>query len=209
MIWCVYFVFYISRLFYKYSNVTVQVASDAGPPGSAPEQDIPMAQSPDLPPAVSTRSGRAIRLPARYTDYLPTGSGLRDISSPPPLSPSSRQPSVDPSVNAPPPLVEYRTPPNDMGLSRVYPTQPTFIPAGDGDIHAVVDAPTLAVSEASQGPGRTAIHSIVEPQITHDNLYSAFSSPSAGLLMCWQYSGTNEKSGAELNRLWSFVTQRG
>lgn len=40
----------------------------------------------------------------------------------------------------------------------------------------------------------------------HENLWSGFSSPTAGLLMCWHYTGTNEKSGTELNCLWEFVT---
>ena len=93
-------------------------------------------------------------------------------------------------------------PPNNMGLFRVYLTQPSFIPKGDGNIHAIVDAPTLEDSQHSETPEQIAL----ESQITPETLYSAFSSPTAGLMMCWQYSGTNEKSGAELNRLWSFVT---
>lgn len=84
--------------------------------------------------------------------------------------------------------------PNNMGLFRVYPTQPSFIPKLDGSIHAVVDAPTLEASQRSEAPEQIA----PESQITPETLYSAFSSPTAGLLMCWQYSGTNEKPGAEL-----------
>ncbi|KAF8436569.1 hypothetical protein L210DRAFT_2459165 [Boletus edulis BED1] len=170
------------------------VENEAGPSNYALEQDVPMAYSPEPPPAVSARSGRSIRLPARYRDYLPIGSGLRHVPSPPPLSQSSHRSSPEPHIGAPPPLVEYRTLPNDMGLFRVYPTQPSFIPKGDGDLRSVVDAPTLEASEASQGQD-AAIPSVAEPEITRENLYSAFSSPSAGLLMCWQYSGTNEKSG--------------
>lgn len=136
-------------------------------------------------------------------DYLPTGNGLQHAGSPPPLSQSSRQPSPDPPVNdRHAPLIPYQMTPNDMCLFRVYPTKPSFIPKDDGDILAVVDAPTLQGLEPSQAPDRTP-HGLGDSQITHENLYSAFSSPTAGLLMCWQYSGTNEKSGAELNRLWS------
>jgi hypothetical protein len=126
------------------------------------------------------------------------------VPSPPPLS--SHQPSADlqPVIDRLPPLVAYQTPPNNMGLFRIYPTQPTFIPKGDSNIHTIVDAPTLKASQRSEAPEQIAPES--QPEITPETLYSAFSSPTAGLLMCWQYSGTNEKSGAELNRLWSFVT---
>ncbi|KAG6380707.1 hypothetical protein JVT61DRAFT_5085 [Boletus reticuloceps] len=181
---------------------------DAGPSGPAldSEHQISTSQPPDVPPLVTTRSRRPIRLPARYTDYLPTAAGLRHVPSPPPLSPSTRQSSPLPSVDTRP-AVEYRTLLNDMGLFRVYQTKPSFVPMGEDDILTFVDAPTLETSTASQPSRPMAIHLIPEPQImARDNLYSAFSSPSAGLLMCWQYSGTNEKSGAELNRLWSFVT---
>ncbi|KIK80587.1 hypothetical protein PAXRUDRAFT_158258, partial [Paxillus rubicundulus Ve08.2h10] len=41
--------------------------------------------------------------------------------------------------------------------------------------------------------------------ITLENLFSAFSSPTAGLLMHWQYSGSNLKLAAELNCLGSFI----
>ncbi|KAI6009108.1 hypothetical protein EDC04DRAFT_2581757 [Pisolithus marmoratus] len=42
--------------------------------------------------------------------------------------------------------------------------------------------------------------------LTSKDLFSAFSSPMAGLLMCWHYSGSNEKSVAELNRLTGFTS---
>lgn len=38
-----------------------------------------------------------------------------------------------------------------------------------------------------------------------DNLYKAFSSPTAGLLICWQYSGSTTKSAAEMHHLTMFL----
>ncbi len=135
----------------------------------------------------------------------PAGDALRRVPSPPPLS--SHQPSPDPGlepvIDHPPPLAAYQTLPNDVGLFQVYPTRPSFIPKGGGDIHAVVDAPSLEASQRSEAPEQIAL----ESRITPETLYSAFSSPTAGLLMCWQYSGTNEKSGAELNRLRSYAIE--
>lgn len=93
-----------------------------------------------------------------------------------------------------------------MGLFRIYPTKPSLKPKGDGKLHAVFDAPTLEVSAEHQELASTANRDVIKSPITRENLWSAFSSPTTGLLMCWHYTGTNEKSGAELNRLWEFVT---
>lgn len=144
---------------------------------------------------VSAHSARSICLPARYTDYLPTGDGLQYIPSPSPLSPHQHSPDPEPIIDHLPPLVTYQTPPNDMGLFQVYPMQPSFIPKGDGNIHAVIDAPTLEAAHRAEVPEQIT----PESEIISETLYSEFSSPTAGLLMCWQYSRTNEKSGAELN----------
>lgn len=164
--------------------------------------------SPDQePPTVSIRSGRCIRLPSRYIDYLPTGNGLPHAPSPAPSPSYERSPSPALTHEEPSHLVEYRTQPNEMGVFRVYPTRPTLVPSGDNNIYALVDAPTLENSDdAEEHDGALHIIRDAQAEITPENLYSAFSSPAAGLLMCWQYSGSNAKSAAELNRLWSYIT---
>ena len=118
--------------------------------------------------------------------------------------------SPEPSDSEHTRLVEHRTQPNTMSLFCIYPTWPTLIPTGNGDIHSVVDAPTLDGSESQQShrdhqPRSAAVHGLMESEITSENLFAAFSSPTAGLLMCWQYTGSNAKSAGELNRLWSFI----
>ena len=163
-----------------------------------------MSPSPEQPSRNTTRSRRSIHIPARYIDYLPTSVGLRHAPPPVPLTPpqpSTRAPSPDPVVHSAPPLIEYRTQPNDMGLFRVYPNRPTHIPSRPENIRSFVDAPTLEMDDT---PSAT-IRGLADAQITQHELYSAFSSPTAGILMCWQYTGTTSKSGAELNRLWSFI----
>lgn len=155
----------------------------------------PMVDEPP-PPTVSARSGRHIRLPARYTDFLPAQfTGLRQAPYIP-SSPSS--PSHSPS-----PSTQHETEPDSMGLYRVYPTRPTLIPDADYSLPDLVDAPTLAqnLPPQSKHTGR------FEPttQITLDNLYSMFSNPTAGLLMLWQYSGSTMKSISELNRLAAYT----
>ncbi|KIJ57756.1 hypothetical protein HYDPIDRAFT_34820 [Hydnomerulius pinastri MD-312] len=98
----------------------------------------------DPPPIISVRSGRRIRLPARYTDFLPGDStGLRQAPPPPPAEPSPVVSSANPSRLEPPQSSRYETDPNHFGLFRVYPTQPTLIPEAETDLSAAVDAPTL------------------------------------------------------------------
>jgi hypothetical protein len=146
---------------------------------NASDLDIDMSEPLENPPVVSARSGRRIHLPAHYTDSLPTGDGLRHVPSLP-TSPSS---PPEPSHSERTRLVEYRTQPNSMSLFRIYPTQPTHIPTGNGDIHSVVDAPTLDGSESQQShqdhqPGSAAVHGLMESEITPNNLFAAFSSPT-------------------------------
>ncbi|KAN0088931.1 hypothetical protein V8E55_005988 [Tylopilus felleus] len=166
------------------------------------QPDVPMSFSPSPTPEphviISGRSGRAIHLPSRYTDYLPTGGGLQHVPSPPPLSSHQPSPDPEPITDDPLPLIAHKTPCNDMGLFRVYPI--------DGNLYAAVDAPTLKATGLQRSQHANHIPQVPGPEITHENLYLGFSSPTAGLLMCWQYSGSFEKSGAELNRLWSFLT---
>ncbi|KAG1858669.1 hypothetical protein C8R48DRAFT_606204 [Suillus tomentosus] len=84
-----------------------------------------------------------------------------------------------------------------MGLYRVYPTRPTLAPEANLTLQGVTDAPTLDGGRVNLGvhPG------LPSPEITSDQLFEAFTNPSAGILMAWQYTGTNEKSGAEWDRL--------
>ncbi|KAH7887190.1 hypothetical protein F5I97DRAFT_1784323, partial [Phlebopus sp. FC_14] len=100
-------------------------------------------------------------------------------------------------------LIEYMTQSNDMGLFHVYLTRPTHIPKGN--IYSVVDAPMLNDSQDLQHSPLRSSYGPSQSKITSNNLYLAFSSPTAGLLMCWQYSVSTTKSGMELNHLWSFV----
>ncbi|KAF9241996.1 hypothetical protein BU15DRAFT_19815, partial [Melanogaster broomeanus] len=97
----------------------------------------------------------------------------------------------------------FTTSTDSMGLFRVYPTRPTLFPTGEADLAALVDAPTL---EQQARVNSDIVTGLPQPEsIKPEDLYSAFSSPTAGLLMCWQYSGSTSKSVAELNRLWSFI----
>ena len=79
-------------------------------------------------------------------------------------------------------------------MFRIYPRYPGILQKDN--LAAVTDAPTLE----NEDP-----HSDVVSDISIDTLYSAFSSPTAGLLMAWQYSGGTTKSADELDRLWTYI----
>ncbi|KAG1891707.1 uncharacterized protein F5891DRAFT_907006, partial [Suillus fuscotomentosus] len=96
-----------------------------------------------------------------------------------------------------PPLILYQTSPDAMGLFHIYPACPTLIPKGDAGLDAAIDTPTLDHNldlESSQ-----VITGVPSQEIGPKNLFSPFSSLTAGLLMCWQYSGVNFKLNAEMN----------
>jgi hypothetical protein len=79
-----------------------------------------------------------------------------------------------------------------------------MIPKGDTGLDAAVNAPTLD-RDPSVGISQIAT-GLPSPEIGPENLFSPFSSPTAGLLMCWQYSGVNSKSNAEMKHLtWNFL----
>ena len=153
------------------------------------------------PPMVSVWTGRSVRLPACYLDFLPEDSllGLRYIPQPPP-SPSltSENPDLQPLAA----LLEFQTEPDSFGLFRIYPSKPTHIPNSGTTLLNVVDAPTLLCKSVQF----SNLPNILPPSnITCENLFSAFSSPMAGLLMCWQYSKSNSKTKDKLNCLWTYI----
>ncbi|EGO04309.1 hypothetical protein SERLA73DRAFT_68008 [Serpula lacrymans var. lacrymans S7.3] len=98
-------------------------------------------------------------------------------------------------------VICYTTKPNTMGLYHVYPTCPTLVPIDTLD--DVCDAPTL--HQASQPALPPVLSCVPRSAAETDDVFSAFTNPTCGLLMAWQHSGTTMKSGAELNRLLHFI----
>ncbi|OAX35309.1 hypothetical protein K503DRAFT_773633 [Rhizopogon vinicolor AM-OR11-026] len=71
-------------------------------PGPSGSNAVPVSPAPDAPPViVSARSGRRIRMPARYTDYLPATT--RHILHVPPTNPQDLEtPAREERVHSPP-----------------------------------------------------------------------------------------------------------
>ncbi|KAG2099546.1 uncharacterized protein F5147DRAFT_777234 [Suillus discolor] len=132
-----------------------------------------------------------------------TSCVLRNLQ--PPLqsevnSPAHRPPSPSPS-SVELILVPFETEPDDTGLYRIYATRPTFIPADA--LNTVTDAPTLDSSLPAQKQSRL-LAGLPPADVGVDELFHAFTNPTCGLMMAWQYSRTNAKSFAKFDRLGTF-----
>ncbi|KAG2127289.1 uncharacterized protein EDB93DRAFT_1257074 [Suillus bovinus] len=130
-----------------------------------PYIDVEMARPPSpspppINPVVSQCSGRKIRMPARFADFLP-GSATHLAHMPPTARqqrrhdviadqhvdqnsmPRSPSPETSEHEDTPPVLIPFQMEADDAGLYRIYITRPSNIPNND-TLEAVTDAPTLA-----------------------------------------------------------------
>ena len=112
--------------------------------------------------------------------------------------PIPSSPLAGPSRPVHPPSDQSQTEPDSSGLFKIFPNRPTFEPRSD---LGLVDAPMLV-----QGPLPSSLTNITPPtDITRENLFSVFSSPTAGLLTCWHFSGSTAKTKEETNQLWRYI----
>ncbi|KAG1899964.1 uncharacterized protein F5891DRAFT_952796, partial [Suillus fuscotomentosus] len=139
-------------------------------------------------------------MPARYADYIPAGpTNLPHLPAPPPDSPPNRVINDLPDYQ--PILIPYQTAPDALGLFRIYAQKPTLIPTGNEGLDVIADALTFETQGNSH-----LVHSQIDPglpsqEIRLEDIFSPFSSPTTGLLMCRQYSGANSKSSAKMKHL--------
>ena len=172
--------------------------------------DLP--QPPSLAPDSSTRSGRsgrAVRFPRRFDDFVPVAPtplahipnitrapGVADATLTLPPSPSAEQ--SHPSTSTPEPPKPIVTKPNGFGLFRRYTTQPTVDPESAFSLDSVCDTPTLAQTDqtaASRGPEtNSGINGLKDS-------FFPFSNYSSAKIAGWHYSGSSDKSIGETNRL--------
>ncbi|OJA15139.1 hypothetical protein AZE42_07563 [Rhizopogon vesiculosus] len=147
-------------------------------PGPSGSNAVPVVPTPDAPPAID------LETPAR-----------EERAHSPPTTNVGDQPIVAP----------YQTDPDAMGLFRIYSTCPTLIPSGDVGLDAIADAPTIVMQGSPDLERSRVVPGLPNTDIQPEDIFSAFSSLTAGLLMSWQYSGTNAKSAAELSRLATYI----
>ena len=171
---------------------------------------VDVSLPPLVPDVLSKCSGRQIRMPARYADFLPgtamhlehmpatsrqqcgrTQNQLARSPVPQAATPSEASQSSESSDSD----TSFTTVPDLMGMYRVYPIQPMHAPINT--LNSVTDAPNL---KGGDQPMNVVAHSAPEP-----DYFAPFTNLSCGLLMAYQYSGTSSGSANQLDRLPSFL----
>nr|VWP01438.1 Transcriptional repressor rco-1 [Ganoderma boninense] len=117
------------------------------------------------PPAMSTRTGRTVRLPKRFDDFVPSSRHIlpsQYAAVIPPLPPiPERLPSIpaseSPSAPSDEEQDEFESTPNAFGVFRRYFREPQQVPDDEGALEDVCDAPGLEGSNATKDSGYESI----------------------------------------------------
>ncbi|KAG1789478.1 hypothetical protein EV424DRAFT_1550180 [Suillus variegatus] len=114
---------------------------DSDIPG--PLQRSPSPPLPEPSAAIrSNRSGRIIRMPKRYNDFIP-GDNIPEVAQADEIMPEEE-------IHAGNELIPFETDPDAMGLYRVYATRPTLFP--QSPLNSLCDTPML-----QSGPNNTPV----------------------------------------------------
>ena len=157
------------------------------------------AQSPILPPLKTARSGRTIRIPRRFEDYVPHGDMSMDHVPPPaPITiEGDGQPGSSGATSIAAPedarTHPFQTRPNKLGVFRRYTRSLTWQPANEERLALVCDSPSSNVSP----PAQPAI--IHEISFTTPEAYEPFTNHSTALFMQAYFSGMDTKSEEHAN----------
>ncbi|KAI0264766.1 hypothetical protein BC834DRAFT_970690 [Gloeopeniophorella convolvens] len=165
-------------------------------PPSPPSLNLPEAE-PVVPeyPVHTTRSGRTLRVPKRYQDFMPTMplplAHLPAAVSSPAASPSPPPPTevAESSDGSAPPSTTYTTEPNQFGLFCKYPRAPFNDPDQRLELGDLCDPGPLR----AQVPAKNNL-----PQAKDKPYYYPFSSPTAAVRMVSHYDTTVLKSARDL-----------
>ncbi|KAG2067651.1 hypothetical protein BDR04DRAFT_1026685, partial [Suillus decipiens] len=98
-------------------------------------------------------------------------------------------------------LIPYQTLPDSLGLFCIYAQKPTLIPTTNEGLDVITDALTFETWGNSQLSQSQIIAGLPSQEMRLEDIFSPFSSPTAGLLMCWQYSSTNSKLSTKIKCL--------
>ncbi|KAF9033895.1 hypothetical protein BJ165DRAFT_1396369 [Panaeolus papilionaceus] len=201
------------------SVVPESILPGSYPDGGDTELDVPedapfpsetqhVEAAPDyfIPPP--TRRGRQRKFPERYADYLPCTRTriphLPPLPPPPrPASPIPEPPTPLPSPS-PPKMGHFTTEVNEFGMYRIYPTMPSREIDENEELVNVCDGPGLScpphppISQWFQSTG------LKDPRQldTHSKgIWAPFLNATVYRLFRWFYTGGNNKSVAEFQRL--------
>ena len=179
---------------------------EAGPSNILSSSGPPPSPSP-IPQLPTSRSGRTIRFPRHYEDFLPT------IPTPLAHIPSAHHANVpadpiDASVTPPAaseldtdePLQQsgpYETDPNAMGVFRRYPTLPTLDPERTTTLRTLCEGSAFDTNPVSLSDSVLPTIDLMDGA----DPWAPFSNYSSALMMSWHYSGSTTKTLADINHL--------
>ncbi|KAG1732263.1 uncharacterized protein EDB91DRAFT_1152493 [Suillus paluster] len=93
----------------------------------------------------------------------------------------------------------------DTRLYRIYLAHSTVTPLGGSSRINLTDAPIFQWQRVTESNAMGASPAFLPQDVDITHLLEPFTNPSCGLLMVWQYSGSNKKSSAEVDRLVHFL----
>ncbi|KAF8223215.1 hypothetical protein L208DRAFT_1518627 [Tricholoma matsutake] len=155
------------------------------------------------PEVLPTQSGRRRFLLNCFEDFVPSShTAVPHVPEPvrdrnPPAGTHSPSPSPSPLVHTPEPIL-FRTECDNFGLYREYITFPTTDPEADQDLDDIYDIPGKPSTESGQH-WWTGVGAMFNAAT--ENIYHPFLNATVCRLMNWLYSGSNQKSIVELDRL--------
>lgn len=99
-----------------------------------------------------------------------------------------------------PSLISFITEPDAFGLYCIYVNEPTYTP--QDILKSACDAPAFTEHLTIDAISRQAILGVSSAEdLFPADIFAPFTNPTSGILMAWQYSGTNQKLAAELDQL--------
>lgn len=206
-------------LFYKYVLINTQLIDDSAQAGPSNSTEIVEPAIPEIvEEPIYLRSGRKRKIPKAYKDYLP--SGFRGIPLtvdlgrlvPPthivePHPPTEIENTIDlpitPELNTTPYIsTRYETQVDEFGLYRQYTREPRSDPSELlSTPENLVDSLSIQTPLSSL-PSRNPLCALGHnTAVKATEWFAPFTSATEFHIMNWQYSGSQMKSGGELDRL--------
>jgi hypothetical protein len=181
----------------KRARIEPPDVDDGGPSSSNFEDGGPSNSNVHEEPLLTTRSarsGRTVRIPRRFMDYVPHGD--MSLAHVPPRAPTpperddrSATPAIDETPTADPRPHPFQTVANKLGVFRRYTRTPSWHPKHEERLDLVCDSPSIDAPMPSVN--RDAIHEISH---TMPLPFEPFPNFSTAVYMGTYFSGMDTKS---------------
>ncbi|KAI0366150.1 hypothetical protein BV20DRAFT_1038521 [Pilatotrama ljubarskyi] len=174
---------------------------------------------PPSSPGQRSRSGRKVKLPKRWEDFLPTNKrslpsqiadALPQAPTPPPLPPASPTPPPTDYISEASPVPEaptYETPSDGFGVHRVYTTLPLVDPTAHTTLDDISDVPSAPPRDRSLPSSVRWIGN--RSQAEEQSPYAPLANESTFLLCEWYNNSSTTKSVEDFDKLVAVINSDG